>query len=116
MVARMGEHVVALSTVPDAETAVRLARTLVSERLAACVNILPVSRSVYEWQGQLREEAEVLCIIKTRRDLFARLCARWVGLHPYQVPELVALDVQGGHAPYLSWMDAQTRTPTETDS
>ena len=100
------DFVVALSTLPSEEKAAALARTLVEEGLAACVNVLPIARSIYKWKGALVEEPEVLCLIKTRRDRLEALRARLVSLHPYEVPELLALDVAAGHAPYLAWIDS----------
>jgi periplasmic divalent cation tolerance protein len=96
--------VVALSTAPSLEKGADIARALVDEQLAACVNLVPGVRSIYRWQGEVCDEAEVLCVIKTRRARVEALRARLVTLHPYQVPELVVLDVRGGHLPYLSWV------------
>ncbi|MSP15382.1 MAG: divalent-cation tolerance protein CutA [Myxococcales bacterium] len=101
----MSEHVVALSTVASAEQAEVLARALVEERLAACVNVVPGVRSFYRWRGELAVDGEVLCVIKTRRDRVEALRARLVALHPYELPELVVLDVVAGHEPYLAWLD-----------
>jgi periplasmic divalent cation tolerance protein len=100
------DHVVALSTAPSMEQAAELARTLVAERLVACVNLVPGVRSIYTWKGELCDEAEVLCVMKTRKDTVDALRARLPALHPYDVPELVVLDVAAGHAPYLAWIDA----------
>ena len=100
-----GVHVVALSTVSSVEQAAALARALVEERLAACVNLIPTVRSIYRWRGAVCDEPEVLCVIKTRADRIAPLRARLVALHPYQTPELVVLDVTAGHGPYLAWID-----------
>jgi periplasmic divalent cation tolerance protein len=95
---------VVLLTLPDRERALALARTLVEERLAACVNVLGEARSVYRWQGELCDEAELLCMVKTTRARWDGLRARVLALHPYQVPEVIALAVQDGHAPYLDWV------------
>jgi periplasmic divalent cation tolerance protein len=100
------DHVVALSTLPSMEKAAELARTLVAERLVACVNLVPGVRSIYAWKGELCDEAEVLCVMKTRRDRVDALRTRLPALHPYEVPELVVLPVGAGHAPYLAWLDA----------
>ena len=99
-------YVVILSTAPTAEQAAALARTLVEERLVACVNVLPIARSIYRWQGQIVDEPEQLCLMKTRADHVEALRARLTALHPYAVPELLVLDVRSGHEPYLSWIDA----------
>ena len=103
------DHVVALSTAPSMDKAAEIARALVGERLAACVNLVPGVRSIYQWQGKLCDDAEVLCVIKTRRDRVDALRARLPALHPYDVPELVVLEVGAGHAPYLEWIDASVR-------
>ncbi len=96
--------VVALSTFPTAERAGEVARTLVDEGLVACVNIVPGVRSIYRWKGEVCDDSEVLCVVKTRSDRLEALRARLVALHPYEVPELVVLDVTGGHEPYLAWV------------
>lgn len=97
---------VCLSTCPAAETARALAETLVAEGLAACVNQLPGVISTYAWQGRLHSDPEVLLVIKTTAGRFEALRERLVALHPYEVPELVALPVVDGHAPYLDWVRA----------
>lgn len=97
-----------LCTCPDSDTAGSIARTLVEERLAACVNRVPGLTSVYRWQGVIREEGEVLLLIKTTAWRFDALRARLVELHPYEVPEVIALDIAAGHAPYLDWLHAET--------
>ena len=96
-------------TAPDADVAGRIASTLVDERLVACANILPGLRSIYRWEGRRCDEAEVLCLMKTRLDLFPALRARIVALHPYQVPEIVALPLAAGSAPYLDWVGQSTK-------
>jgi periplasmic divalent cation tolerance protein len=105
------EFLVVLVTMPDADTAARLGRTVVEEKLAACVNIIPGLRSLYEWEGKLCDEAEVLCLFKTRRALYPALRDRLSGLHPYQVPELIAVPLAEGNEPYLAWLAAGTRPP-----
>lgn len=106
----MAEHRVILSTFPDADTAARIARTLVEEQLVACVNLLPAVRSIYQWQGAIEDSAEVLAILKTTAALTERAIARLTDLHPYDVPEAIALDVTAGHPPYLAWMTSSTST------
>ena len=97
-----------LCACPDADSAGRIARTLVEERLAACVNRVPGLVSVYRWQGEIHEDEEVLLLIKTRPERFETLRARIVELHPYDVPEVIALDITAGHAPYLEWLRTET--------
>lgn len=95
---------IAYSTVGDASAARQIARRLVDERLAACVNIIPNLTSIYKWKGEVETEAECLMIIKTGNDRLERLRERLVELHPYDVPEFVAFPVESGHQPYLDWV------------
>jgi periplasmic divalent cation tolerance protein len=96
---------VVLSSVGTAEDAARIARALVERRLAACVNVLPGVKSWYRWKGTVEEDEERLLVIKTRRDRFEALREALVALHPYELPEAIALPVEAGHAPYLAWLD-----------
>jgi periplasmic divalent cation tolerance protein len=89
------------------EVAESLADTLVHERLAACVNILPGARSVYEWQGKVEKEEECVLLIKSRSDRFEALSTRLLEEHPYELPELIAVPIETGLSAYLSWIDAQ---------
>lgn len=93
-----------LMTAPDRETALRVVRTLVEERLAACANVIPGLRSVYWWEGEVEEANEVLAILKTREDRVEELMERAAALHPYDVPELLVVDVSEGFGPYLEWV------------
>lgn len=102
------DAVVVLCTFPSAEKAAEIARVLVGEKLAACMNISAV-RSIYVWKDALQDDAEALGVIKTTADRYAALAQRIVELHPYEVPEIIALPVGDGHAPYLAWVVAQTR-------
>lgn len=97
----------AISTCPDMGVAETIATALVEERLAACVNILPGARSVYEWQGGIEKEQEVLLLIKSRSDRLPALETRLLELHPYELPELIVVPLVGGSAPYLSWIETQ---------
>lgn len=90
------------------ERAAALAEDLVSKGCAACVNLVPQVQSVYRWEGKVQHEAETLLIIKTRRDRFEALKAEILKQHPYEVPEIVALTVETGHAPYLDWVVKST--------
>jgi len=100
---------VCFCTCPDADTAQRIADVLVGERLAACVSVLPGLRSVYRWQGAVERADEVLLLVKTGADRLDALTARVTALHPYELPELVAVEVAGGLAAYLDWVSEQTR-------
>lgn len=99
-------------TCPDRDHAERIARTLVEERLAACVNLLPGLRSIYRWQGMVESADETLLLIKTAADRFDALQARLRALHPYELPEIVAVEIAAGLPPYLDWIVAETRAPT----
>jgi periplasmic divalent cation tolerance protein len=101
----MSDHVVVLSAVGKAEDASRLARALVERRLAACVNVVPAVRSFYRWKGRVEEDEERLLVIKTRRDRFEALREALVAMHPYELPEAIAVPIDAGHAPYLAWID-----------
>lgn len=94
-------------TCPDAASAQALARALVDERLAACVNRVPGVRSTYRWQGEVIDDGEELLLIKTTAERLPALKARLPQLHPYEVPELVAVPVADGHDTYLDWVRAQ---------
>ena len=100
--------IVVLCTVPLDFDAKRLANELVERSLAACVQIGPGVSSVYRWQGAVETTEERLLIIKTRCELFGAIEAAIKTRHPYEVPEIIALDVSGGHAPYLDWLAAST--------
>jgi periplasmic divalent cation tolerance protein len=98
-----------LMTAPDEACARRIARALVEERLAACVNLLPGLQSIYRWQGAVEEASEVLLVAKTRASRVAALAARVRALHPYALPEVVALPVADGSRAYLRWVVAESR-------
>ena len=104
------ELCVVLVTAPH-DQAAPLARTLVEERLAACVNILAGVRSIYRWQGKLSDDDECLLVIKTRRESMELLTKRICALHPYEVPEVLALavDSEVGNPRYLEWLLAETK-------
>ncbi len=93
-----------LCTAPDEEVGATLARDLLEQRLAACVNVLPRIRSFYRWKGTVQDEAEVQLFIKTTRTRFDELRAWIEQAHPYEVPELVALPIEEGSPAYLSWL------------
>jgi len=99
-----GEFQVVLCTAPDAETAETIATALVTDRLAACVNILPGVTSVYRWQGKIERDAELLLLIKTAAGSWSRLEQRIRSLHPYELPEIIAVPIQTGQENYLEWI------------
>lgn len=102
-----GDAAVILVACPDEPTATSIARALVEEGLAACVNVLGEVRSVYRWRGSVEEAQERLLVIKARADRLDALAARIVALHPYEVPELLALPVARGLGTYLEWLRAE---------
>jgi len=93
---------------PDAETAARIARALVDERLAACVQALPGVTSTYRWQGEVQVDAETLLLVKTSYARIEALKSRIAELHPYELPELLVLGVIDGAPDYLAWLEAAT--------
>jgi periplasmic divalent cation tolerance protein len=107
----MAEPVVVLSTVSRPDDAERIAQTLVERRLAACVNVVPGVLSVYRWEGRIQRDVERLLVIKTTREKFEEMHHLLLELHPYDVPEVVALPVIGGNPSYLQWVAESTNTP-----
>ena len=105
----MAEAIEVHITAPDVERAAEMARTLVSEGLCACVNIVKEVRSIYVYEGRIHDEPVVLCVAKTRQELFSKLEARVRELHPYDVPEILAFTVQEGSAAYLEWLRGATK-------
>jgi periplasmic divalent cation tolerance protein len=95
-------------TVPDVDAGARLGRALVEERLAACTNIVPGLRSIYLWKGAIEDSSEALCLVKTRGALFEPLKRRIAELHPYDVPEILAVEPVKGSEPYLRWLAEST--------
>jgi periplasmic divalent cation tolerance protein len=96
-------------TCPDQETAARIAERLVGDRLAACVNLLPGLTSIYRWQGEVQREAEVLLLIKTVTARLPALTAALRELHPYALPEIIALPITDGLPDYLTWVTTCTQ-------
>lgn len=99
---------VVFSTFPSAEKAAEVAKVLVTERLAACANLVGPVRSIYRWKGEVQDDTETLAVIKTTSERLEALKTRLAALHPYEVPEVIALPVAGGHAPYLAWVTDET--------
>ncbi|MFP7723122.1 divalent-cation tolerance protein CutA [Lysobacter sp. A3-1-A15] len=94
---------------PDAATADRLARALVDERLAACASVLPGMRSTYRWQGRVEQADEVLLLAKTTDACLQACTDRLQAMHPYELPEVIAVEAAGGLLPYLAWVADETR-------
>ena len=95
---------VVLVTCPNVTVGRRLGRALVRKRLAACVNLVPRIESCYRWRGKVERSTETLLLIKTAAGRFTALRRAILALHPYECPEIVALPVFAGHAPYLDWV------------
>ncbi len=104
------EYCLVLCTCPEGDAAKTLVESLVGERLAACVNILPGLTSVYSWQGAMESAQEALLLIKTERQVYPRLEARLRELHPYELPEIVAIDIERGLPDYLNWISQWLNT------
>lgn len=104
----MDEIVIVLTTLPDRAAAVQLAQELVARRLAACVNVLAECASVYRWKGAVESAAEVPVLIKTRAGRYAEVEAAIRSLHPYELPEIVAVPVRHGFDEYLQWVADET--------
>ena len=100
---------VILCTVPSEDAGVQIARQLVDEQLVACVDILPGVRSIYRYQGKVEDDRELLLLMKTSADRLDALIPRVRALHPYEVCEVLALEVTAGSQPYLDWVLAETR-------
>lgn len=103
----MHEFIVVFVTVGSSAEGERLARALIDERLAACVNRISGVQSVYRWEGKVEENTEELLVIKTRADRFAALEKRVRELHSYAVPEIIALPIMNGSEAYLKWLGEQ---------
>jgi periplasmic divalent cation tolerance protein len=101
--------VVVLSAIGTPLDAEKIARALVEERLAACVNVVPGVMSVYRWKGVVEKENELMLVIKTTGERVEHLKARLLELHPYELPEVVVIPVVGGHKAYLDWLEEQVR-------
>ena len=102
-------QLVTLCTVSDREVGERIAHALVEERLAACVNLVPGLTSIYRWRGKVERQGECLLLIKTTAARFATLKQRLKELHPYELPEIIAVSIADGDSAYLAWIMENTR-------
>ena len=105
----MSKNFVLFCTIENIEGASQIAEDLIENRLAACVNIIPDVTSVYKWKGNLEKSTEQLMLIKTTKERLQETLERIKNLHPYEVPEIIALPIEGGHPPYLSWLSSQVQ-------
>lgn len=102
------EYIVVFMTAPNADDGARIGKAVVAERLAACCNVVPTLRSIYIWKDKLCDEAEAMCIFKTRSTLFEPLKKRIKELHSYDVPEIIAIEIKDGLPEYLAWIGEGT--------
>ena len=100
----MTETMVVFVTAPSAEKAAEIARTLVEEKLAACGNVIPAIRSIYTWEGKICDEAEALLVLKIPAKRLQEVADRVVRLHPYDVPEVIGVRIEGGNERYIDWI------------
>jgi len=105
------ENLVVFITAGSQEEGERIARALVREMLAACVNIVPGVSSVYYWAGEVKEDSETLLIVKTHRAVLNQLIRRVKKLHSYELPEIIALPIIGGAEDYLQWLSKTVHKP-----
>ncbi|MGH2398278.1 MAG: divalent-cation tolerance protein CutA [bacterium] len=107
-------HIVVLVTAGSAEEAGAIGQTVVSEKLAACSNLIASISSTYWWQGNVERAGEALIVLKTREDLLEAVVRRVRELHSYTVPEVIALPIVGGNPDYLRWIDESVRAPSRS--
>jgi len=105
----MPEICLIYTTFPDQTAAQKVARTLISEKLAACANIMLPYTAIYQWAGTVQEDQEVVMILKTRKDLYDQVQARIVELHDYDCPCVLSIPVDNGYKPFMSWIGEETR-------
>lgn len=105
----MTQDVILVLVTCPTDQAENLAAALVEARVAACVNVIPALQSIYRWQGAVQRDREALLLAKTTRDRFDAFKAAVLARHPYDLPEIVAVGVDHGHAPYLAWVVESTR-------
>ena len=104
-----GSARILMTTLPDETRAKQLAKTLVTGKLAACINILPKMTSIYEWQGKLEQGEEHLLLIKTEQHRVSELQDAIKAAHPYELPEIVVVPIVSGYAPYLNWISESVK-------
>ena len=108
------KHLLVLTNMPDRETAIKLARSLVGKRLAACANVMDGCSSIFRWHREIQSDREIPVPIKTRADRFASLQNEILAPGPYEHPEIIAVPVEAGIQPYLDWVSAEVDTAAQT--
>ncbi len=105
--ANMPDVLLVLTNLPDSQTAEQLAQALVQQGLAACVNVLSPCQSYYRWQGKLEHSTEIPVMIKTTQSRYPALETAILAVHPYELPEIIAIHIHDGYTSYLQWLIAQ---------
>lgn len=105
----MTKYLLVITTVPDAEAGQIIAEKIIEERLAACVNLSAAIQSLYWWKEKITQDQEYVLSIKTTNDAYARLEKKILQIHPYEVPEIIALPISGGNKAYLDWVERETQ-------
>ncbi|XP_072530196.1 protein CutA homolog [Salminus brasiliensis] len=100
-----GHHSILLINCPTEQTAKDIGRHIMEKRMAACVNILPRTSTMYYWKGQIQDASEVLLLVRTRTSLIQRLTENVIAVHPYEIPEILSFPIEDGSMSYLKWMD-----------
>lgn len=106
----MTKYLLVITTVPDSEVGQIIAEKIIEERLAACVTISAPGQSLYWWQGKITQDQEHTLFVKTKKEAYRKLEEKIRQLHPYDVPEIIALQVFAGSKDYLNWIDSETQT------
>ena len=109
----MADELIVYTTVHSKKDGERISRRLVETRMAACITIIPHAESIYRWKNEIQTQMEFLLIIKTVRSQLGNLIAKIKKLHPYDVPEIIALPIVGGSSEYLDWLHAETTAESE---
>ncbi|HLP57280.1 MAG TPA: divalent-cation tolerance protein CutA [Candidatus Deferrimicrobium sp.] len=104
----MNEYIQIVTTTDSREVAQKIADTLVGEKIAACVQVSGPISSTYEWHGKIENAEEWVCVIKTRKSLYSQVEERIKAVHPYEVPEIIALPIVAGNPAYMAWLEGVT--------
>ena len=101
---------IVLCMCPNLDVARHIGTHAIENQIAACVNLIPKVESIYQWDDKLNNDSEVLCLFKTKKELLDELKSAIIKLHPYEVPEIIYLDLEGGSKNYLKWISQSTKT------